>query len=228
MSPSRSPAVGVPTVIPASRPASRSVRVGAGLIAVGVVQFSAAMAVVQYGFPGYSDLTNYISDLGNSAISPWYWVFNVSIILLGVLAFCGILLAWSGFPPGGTRVVGLLLLLVASVSAIFVGIFPENVNINAHVAASFGVFAPGGIALVVLGSGLRPGTDWHWFRWVSITLGLITLVSLAYFAPTQTSNTTFDPGFIERLIVYPILIWGFLAALQLWRAPPATRGAAGS
>lgn len=200
-------------------PVSRSVRFGAALIALGVVEFGVAMAAVQYGYPGYSDAVNYISDLGNTATSPWHSVFNVSIIVFGALACLGILLAWSGFPRGGTRVVGLLLLLAASISATLVGVFPENVNPPVHDVVSLTVFGPAGVALVVLGMGLRPGTDWHWLRRISVVLGLVTLLSLAYYAPTQLNNTTWDPGFIERLIVFPILIWGFLAAVQLSRRP---------
>jgi hypothetical membrane protein len=194
------------------------VRAGAGLIGLGVVEFTAAMVVVQLGYPGYSDTSNYISDLGNTATSPWHWVFNLSIILLGTLAFLGILLAWNGFPPGRTRTLGLTLLLLASIGAILVGIFPENVNPTVHGLASLTVFGPGGVALVVVGSGMLRATDWHSLRWFSVALGLITLVSLAYYVPTQTNNTTWDPGLVERLIVAPILIWGFLAAVQLTRS----------
>jgi len=203
---------------------ARATRAGAALIAVGVVQFSAAMAIVQSAYPGYSDVTNYISDLGNTATSPWHVVFNVSIVLLGLLAFVGILLAWGGFPAGGSRVVGLVLLLAASVGAVFVGLFPENVNGTVHGLASLTVFGPGGVALLVLAAGMSDRTSWHWLRWGSAVLGAITLVSLAYYVPTQTGNTTWDPGFVERLIVFPILIWGFLAALHLARTPRAALG----
>ena len=204
-----------------SLPPSRqgTVRAGAALIAVGVVQFVAAMVVVQWVYPGYSDATNYISDLGNTATSPWHVVFNVSIILLGILAFVGVLLAWSGFPAGGTRVVGLLLLLLASIGAIGVGVFPENVNPTVHGVVSLMVFLPGGLALVILGSGLRRGTGWHWLRGISVVLGLVTLVSLAYYVPTQFTNSTWDPGLVERFIVAPILVWGLVAAAQLSRFP---------
>ncbi|MGA8303483.1 MAG: DUF998 domain-containing protein [Thermoplasmata archaeon] len=198
---------------------SRSTAVGAGLIALAVVQFTVAMIVVQLRYPGYSDLANYISDLGNTATSPWYGVFNVSIILLGVLAFAGILLAWNGFPSGVARAVGLSLLLVASVGAILVGYFPENVNPTVHRLASLTVFGPGGVALILVASGLRPGTTWHWLRWISVVLGLVTLVSLAYYVPTQAVNSTWDPGLVERFIVAPILIWGVLAAVNLNRLP---------
>jgi hypothetical membrane protein len=202
-------------------PTSRKVTTGATLIALGVVQFTVANVVVQLGYPGYSDTQNYISDLGNTATSPWHWVFNVSIMILGVLALLGILLAWDGFPEGGARTPGLILLLIASIGAILVGAFPENVNPTVHGLGSLTVFGPGGVALLVLGSGMRRTTPWFWLRSISMVLGLVTLVSLAYYVPTQGSNTTWDPGLIERFIVAPILIWGFLAAVQLTRRPRA-------
>ena len=114
---------------------------------------------------------------------------------------------------------GLFLLMVASVAAIMVGFFPENVNAPVHDVVSFMVFLPGGLALVILSSGMRQNTFWDGFRAFSLLLGLVTLASLAYFAPTQAYSTTWDPGLIERLIVYPILLWGFVAAIHLARLP---------
>lgn len=197
----------------------RSVRWGGVFIAVGMVQFAAAMAWVQSQYAGYSLLTNYISDLGNTSTSPQHMVFNVSIIVLGILAFLGILLAWGGFPRGGARVVGLFLLLVASIAAIMVGLFPENVNAPVHDFVSLMVFLPGGLALVILASGMREQSLWFGYRAFSAILGAVALVSLAYYAPTQAYNTTWDPGFIERLIVYPILLWGFVVGIHLARIP---------
>lgn len=207
--------------------ASRSVRWGAVLLGVGVVQFVAANAIVQTQYSGYSLLTNYISDLGNTATSPWHVVFNVSIAVLGLCAFVAVLLAWTGFPRGATRIVGLPLLLLASVAAILVGAFPENVNPPVHDLVSLLVFLPGGLALLILAIGMSPDTSWVGGRTYSAFLGAVTLVSLAYYVPTQASHTTWDPGLIERLIVAPILIWGFGVAVHLARLRPRPRYAPG-
>jgi hypothetical membrane protein len=150
-------------------------------------------------------------------------VFNVSIIVLGILAFTGILLLWTAFPRGALRPVGLVLLLVASVAAILVGLFPENVNPTVHGLASLSVFLPGGLGLAVLSVVMRPTTWWSNLRWPSLVLGLVTLLSLAYYAPTQTINATFDPGLIERLIVFPILIWALAVFAFVLRQPPRPR-----
>jgi hypothetical membrane protein len=202
---------------------ARSVRAGAAMIGIGAVQFVAVNIVIQLRWPGYSLLTNYISDLGNTAISPLPWLFNASIVLFGLCAFVGILAAWGGFPAGAARLFGLGLLLIASLAAIAVGLFPENVNPPVHGLASLVVFGAGGLGLVVLGTGMRPGTAWAGFRGLSIALGAITLVALAYYAPTQIANTTFDPGLVERIIVAPIILWAVVTALHLGRFPVRPR-----
>lgn len=202
---------------------SPSHRAGAVLIGMGAIQFFVAMGVVQSQYAGYSLLTNYISDLGNTATSPWHDVFNVSIILLGILAFVGILFLWSAFPRSALRPVGLALLLIASVAAILVGLFPENVNPPVHDFVSLMVFLPGGLALALLSVGMRPTTWWSNFRWPSLLLGLVTLVSLAYYVPTQANNSTFDQGLIERLIVFPILIWALAVFALVLRRPTRLR-----
>ena len=209
--------------VPGPTHVDRSVRWGAALIGVGAVQFAIAMAVVQTRYAGYSLLTNYISDLGNTSTSPLHDVFNVSIIVLGLFAFVGILLSWSGFPRGGARGAGLFLLLVASVAAILVGIFPENVNPPVHDLVSLLVFLPAGLALLVLAVPMRSGTHWAAYRGFSAGLGAVILVSLAYYVPTQANNTTWDPGLIERLIVFPILIWAVGVAIHLGRLPVFSR-----
>ena len=119
-----------------------------------------ANAVVQSQYPGYSLLGNYISDLGNTATSPWHAMFNVSIALLGLCAFVGVLLTWGAFVRGRPRVLGLSLLLLASVAAMLVGAFPENVNPPVHDLVSVLVFLPGGLAFVILALGMRPDTPW--------------------------------------------------------------------
>lgn len=201
----------------------RSVRYGAWFIFVGAVQFVIANILVQLYFPNYSLWTNYISDLGNTVKSPEYLVFNISIILLGLFAFVGILLAWSAFPRGGLRVTGLSLLLLASVGAIFVGLFPENVNGTIHSIASLLVFLPSGIALLALGPSMNDQNHWGTaMRWFLIALGVIILVSLALFLFTTVGSATY-PGLFERLVVYPVLLWAIVVGVFLARIPIRAR-----
>ena len=203
-------------------PVHRSVRTGGWLLLVGAVQFVVAMIVVQADYPGYSLMTNYISDLGNTVLSPAHLVFNLSIIALGLMAIGGILLAWGAFPGRSLRLTGLGLLLLASVAAIFVGVFPENVNAGYHGLASLLVFLPGGLGLVAVGGAMGEENHWAWLRGPSIVLGLVTLASLAVYLFTSFGSSQY-PGFVERLVVYPILLWALLAGAHLVRLPIRAR-----
>ncbi len=197
----------------------RSVRTGAWLVFVASAQFVIANVLVQLYYPDYSLLTNYISDLGNTSTSPAHIVFNVSIMVLGVLAFVGILAFWSAFPRGGLRVGGLSLLLIASVAAIFIGLFPENINGTVHSIASLLVFLPAALAFLALGASMNDENHWGiGLRWFTAGLGLLMLVALAVslFLPI---GTTSYPGLFERLVVYPVLLWALVVGWFVGRWP---------
>lgn len=207
-----------------SAPVHRSVRTGGILIVTGVIEFVVAMIVAQLYYPNYSLAANYVSDLGNTAMSPHYWVFNLAIIAFGLLAFAGTVLAWSAFPSGTGRIVGLGLLLIASVGAIGVGLSPENVNLGVHDVASLLVFLPGGVALVVVGASMTPANGWGSFREFSIVLGAVMLIALAVylFTPLGSSNSGYA-GLVERVIVAPVLLWGIVVGTHLARLPIRAR-----
>ena len=208
-----------PSVTVSSRPLMhRTVHYGAIALVGAVLQFIAAMIVAQFGYPNYSLAQNYISDLGNTSLSPWYYVFDGSIAVLGVLTAIAILLVWSSFAPGSARAIGLLLLLIAGVAAIFVGAFPENVNGTVHAIASLLVFAPSGLGLLILGSGAMPArTHWTPFRAFTIVLGVVTLLALVMFLFSLWGPL--GPGTVERIIVAPVLLWALVISTHLLRLP---------
>ena len=57
-------------------------RWGGLLLVVGAVQFVLAMIIVQLTYPGYSDIENHVSDLGNPNLSPLALLYNASITAL--------------------------------------------------------------------------------------------------------------------------------------------------
>ena len=205
-------------------PLHRSARTGAILLVLGVLIFVAMMFVTQFYYStSYSLTGNYISDLGNTSTSPMWYLFSVGIIALGVLALVGILLLWSTFPAGGTRVLGLTLLLIASVAAILIGFFPENVNSTVHAAASLAVFLPSGVGLLVLGLGMRERTGWSALRGLSVGLGVVVLVFLAVFLFRGNLGVDAYLGLWERLVVFPVLLWGIVVGIFVARFPVRAR-----
>ena len=195
-------------------------RIGGALLAVGSAQFVVAMILTQLRYPGYSDLANYVSDLGGPD-SPSAWLFNGSLILLGLIGVLGTILARKGFPPKTFARLGILFLFVAEVSAILVGWFHEtnrgDLQDRIHTIVSASTFLASAFALLCLGIGMFRDTRWDGYRAYSFLSGLVTLVAIALF-----ETDPLGPGYLglwERLIIAPILLWAILAGSHLARLP---------
>lgn len=233
MSQGSSPTTGVPART------DRTIRAGAALWILGVVEFVIGMGVTQYGWdllrtgstPVYSLQFNYISDLGavNCGLfdgamvcSPWHNVFNVSIILLGLLLILGALWIARSLPAGPARGLGLLLLIIAGIGAIGVGLFPEDVNGTAHVLSALLAFALGNLGAITVGYAYFTrdrSTGWLAYSAVS---GLIGLVALGLYA-----TKIYGPlglGGMERLIIAPLLLWATIEGIRILRLPKYAPG----
>lgn len=209
----------------------RSVRHGAILWIVGVIVFIIGMIITQLGYsgtPSYSLLNNYISDLGaincgyyhdNNlyVCSPWHLVFNVSIVVMGLLLIAGTILVRTGFPARGTRTLGLAMLVVAGIGAIGVGLSPEDYNLTVHTLSAATAFIVGNLALVVLAFAMFRDTRWDGYRAYTLFSGLIGFIAFILFYVKVWGPL--GVGGMERLIVAPILLWALLAGIHLARIP---------
>lgn len=209
----------------------RSVHHGALLWLIGVVEFVVGMIVTQLGWTtSYSLSQNYISDLGavhcgpisgRYVCSPWYEVFNLSIILLGLLLIFGAFLLRTAFRARGSRTVGLGLLVVGGLGSIGVGLFPEDVNLTVHTFSALIAFSAANLALIVLGLAMFRDTRWQGYRAFTVLCGLVGLVALFLFAGKAYQWGGFwadwGAGGIERTIVAPTMLWALLASIHLLR-----------
>ncbi len=208
----------------------RSVRHGAVLLIVGTFQFIVAMVVTQLAWTvPYSLQTNYISDLGavncgffpsdssHYVCSPWHDVFNVSIIVMGLLLILAVVLIRTAFPARRSRAIGLGLLALAGIGAIGVGLSPEDVNLSIHTLSAGLAFAGGGLALIALGFAMFRDTRWDGFRAYTILSGLVDLIALALFE--SGTYLGLGVGGMERLIVAPVLLWSIVVGIHLARIP---------
>jgi hypothetical membrane protein len=225
-----------PSPAPSKRPGPllhREARHGALLWIAGVTQFFVAMALVQLAWTRTYSLTqNYISDLGNTGCggyagryvcSPLYYVFNDSIVVLGVLLLIGAVWIRSAFPSRPTAKLGLLLLCLAGVGAIGVGLFPENVDNPVHSASALLAFVGGALAVLLLAAAVGRRSRWPGFFTYSLLLGGVSLGSWVLVALVSLHvgglDSTLGPGGIERLIGFPVLLWGLVFGIQVARAP---------
>jgi hypothetical membrane protein len=196
------------------------VRWGGGLLVFGSLQFIVAMIIAQLAYPNYSDLRNYISDLGAhtaTAQSPLAWLFNGSICLLGIVGVIGTWEIRSAFPNRTSARVGLACLVVAEVAAFLVGVFPEQTLHNIHTIVSSITFIFAGLALVVLALAMFRDTRWDGFRGYTFFSGIVTFVAIVLFQ--EGVGGAAYQGLLERIIVAPILLWAIVAGLHLAQMP---------
>jgi hypothetical membrane protein len=178
------------------------------LFFIAVTQLVLGLTIAEALYPGYSVSANYISDLG---VGPSSIIFNSSVFLLGLLLLVGtyFLRHVSGFKTVNT------LLVLMAVGAMGVGVFTKDFTL-AHGAVSSAAFFFAGLSAIASFKVLKKPLSL-----ISIILGAMTLAALALFSigmtvsGSLTSNEALDsvfflglgPGGMERMIVYPALMW---------------------
>jgi hypothetical membrane protein len=194
-------------------------KVGGSIIFVATVQFALGMIIAESFYPGYSVSGNYISDLGatcrqmgpneNGCIihQPTATIFNSSAILLGVLVLAGGYFLQRAF----RRRVFTILIVLTGVGITGVGIFPETAG-AIHSIASLFAFLFGGLGAIVAYKVERAP-----LTYLSIVLGAITLVALALYV--SNIYLGLGAGGMERMVVYPELLWGIGFAAHLMNTP---------
>jgi hypothetical membrane protein len=190
------------------------------LFFIASTQVVLGLIVAEALYPSYSVSSNYISDLG---VGPSSVIFNSSIFLLGFLSIIG-----AYFLPRTVDFTGLTVLLVLmAVGAMGAGIFTSAFT-AIHGVMSSTAFVFGGVSAIVSFKVLKKPLSA-----MSVVLGLMALGAFVLFAgglltsgaytSSEAQNSDFflglGPGGMERMIVYPALIWlagfgGHLIALS--------------
>ncbi|MDT7861755.1 MAG: DUF998 domain-containing protein [Saccharolobus sp.] len=170
----------------------RENKISGYLILIGVSQFFLCMLIAEAIYPNYSIKSNYISDLG---IGKTAIIFNTSIILMGVLIIIASITL---------RKLISILFFMTGLGSMLVGIFPETTGLI-HLIAALIAFLFGGIGAVVTSI---TNKIYFWTILGFITLLCLILYLLKYYGQLGA-------GGMERLIVYPELIWGISFATYL-------------
>ncbi len=170
-----------------------SSRIAGVLFLVASSQFVIFMVISEALYNGYSVATNYISDLG---VGPSSTVFNSSIIVLGLLVIAGAYFLYHGFHDGLLT----MLLALTAVGAIGVGVFTEDFGL-VHGVVSLITFLFGGLSAIWSSRTVR-----FPFSVLAVILGLGSLSALLFFGTKVYVGL--GAGGMERMIAYPILLWG--------------------
>lgn len=182
-------------------------RVAGILFFIAAAQFVIALIIAEALYPGYSISNNYISDLG---VGPSSFIFNSSVFLVGLLLAAGTYMLGDIKELKTSKI----LLYLTAIGAIGVGIFTEDSPVP-HAIASMITFLFGGIAAIMSARTLkRP------LSLIGIIMGAMTLGALGLFAIGPIISGTLGgsardsffylglgPGGMERMVVYPGLMW---------------------
>lgn len=194
------------------RPVRLDDRQWAGLLLfVAVAQFATiGLTVSESVYPGYSVSQRTISDLG---VGPAALIFNPSIILVGILVLAE---SWFLSRAFRDRFVTMIAIL-DGVGAIGVGVFTEDFGV-AHSIASLWAFVSIALSAIISMRVIRPP-----FQYISGILGVLSLVAIGLYIPGIYLGL--GQGGMERMIVWPILVWGLGFGGYLLAMPPSSPGA---
>jgi len=184
------------------------------LLFAGTAEFAVGLTIAEIVYPNYNMSTNFISDLGvgtGAAI-----VFNTSIILLGLAILAA---AWFLLRAFKDRYLSLAVAL-AGIGALGVGIFTEDYP-AIHPVVSFVAFLFSALSAILAFRIVRPP-----LQYLSPLLGVASLIALGLFASGTYAGL--GRGGMERMIVWPVLIWGPALGGYLMVAAPEPHEASGS
>jgi hypothetical membrane protein len=175
---------------------------------VGVLLFAGALIALfgihlaEFLYPEYSVSGNFISDLGATCratcivYQPSALIFNTSVIILGILILSYSYLIWKEFQS----LIMPLLFGLSGFGAVGVGLFPETAGFL-HVIVSFITFFFGALAAIAASRIVKTP-----FSCFSVLMGLASLMALVLYG--LEIYLGLGPGGMERMIAYPILLWG--------------------
>ncbi len=178
------------------------------LLFVGIAQFAViGLTVAESVYPNYSVSQNYISDLG---VGPAALIFDPSIILVGLVVLAT---AWFLFRAFGDRSLSIVVAL-AGVGAIAVGVFTEDFGVI-HPLVSLWTFVFIALSAILAMRVVRPP-----FQYISVLLGVLSLIALGLYISKTYAGL--GPGGMERMIVWPILVWGLAFGGYLFAPSPSS------
>ena len=183
---------------------NNNIRNGGSLIFVGVVQFVFAVVVSEAIYSGYSVGQQFMSDLGDwSLAGNSAAIFDGSIILAGVLLIAGAYFLLQGLKNR----LFTSLLAISGVGLVGVGIVAENIFLPGHMVFTLVALVFGAASAIMSFKFLKSPLSY-----LSVILGAVTLLALVLSLSGNSGSSSFylgmGKGGMERLVIYPFILWG--------------------
>jgi len=155
----------------------------------------------------YNTAQNTISDLGGTmpseggiVLQPSATIFDATMLVTGAMIILGAYFVHRAFKKWGATIP----LALLGIGVLGVGVFPGYVPV-VHPIFALTAFVSGGLAAVLAYKVTSPP-----FRYISVVLGVITLVSVVlgfFFLESWGFVAALGEGGIERWIAYPVVLW---------------------
>jgi hypothetical membrane protein len=187
-------------------------RIAGAIWLLGAAVYLVCEAVAAASLADYSYLTDYISDLGVSAVmNVGAFMLHGSLLLLGAVVFV------RACPTSGR--LGWTFMLAAAVNAtgnVLVGIFRSGNHW--HVIGAGMAIVGGNVAVIIAGIGNRRVGASRAYRLASIVLGVVGLACLLTLVIDGANGSRLFPvGLVERGSVYSIIAWEIMTGLAILR-----------
>ena len=199
--------------------ALKQISAWAGIIAP--ILFTVLVIVESLLRPGYSQIYNYISDLG---VGPYAIILNLNLIVFGILSICVALGLGASLPATGGRVAKSIvwLMVIFGFGVIFAGVallFPGAATTSAsenypHVLASLIAFLSIIAVQLLTWRALRAsdGATWGRYRAYSLISGLLSLLLFLNFLLTQSAAYV---GAMQRVFMAVPWVWIEVTGIKL-------------
>lgn len=200
-------------------------RVGSISLLLATIVFIAANLIVPLGWrdPTFDWTLHNVSDLGNVTCgiwdatrprfvcSPWHTAMNVSLGATGVLLCTGMALTWRHVGQGVIARVSQTLVLAGASGYAIAGLWPADIDENAHVLGALLIFVLGN-AGVTISAAVRRSPVLGSLRILSATLGSVGLVGTALFLAQL--DIGIGVGGMERVALFPLFAWVVVVAIR--------------
>jgi hypothetical membrane protein len=204
-------------------------RLGAACWLLAAPLFLAANVIVGLAWrrPPFSWATHNISDLGNvtcglwdgtrprPVCSPWHAAMNGATAATAALLALGVLLTWPALGRGAAATAARLLTLAAAAGYALAAAAPADVDENRHFLAALLIFVLGNLGMLVAALARRSPVLGG-MRAASLVLGSTGMAGVVFFFGRV--DLGIGVGGMERVAVFPLLVWTMLVAVRMVRA----------
>lgn len=181
--------------------------------------------------PEYSQLRDYISELGARDAPSAVLMNFLGTVLVGVLLCVFSLALYRGSEPGSLATAGAALLASGGLAFIVVGLFPcdpgcslaaPSATMRVHVAAGTVAMSAQTLAPIALGLRIVSGTGDRRYAAMSLVCGAVAIMALIVLLLGQGESLAF-PGLVQKTYQIAADAWVLLSAIHLlgnWRPAP--------